>query len=58
MGSNSDMVTGMEMYGFDAMFVFTVTMGLTAFLMSWEIVVLTVKGWAVRREQTGSFIRA
>ena len=50
MGSNSDMVTGMEMYGLNAMFLFTVMMGLTAFLMAWEIVVLAVKGWAVRRE--------
>lgn len=57
MGSNSDMVTGMEMYGLDAMFVFTLTMGLTAFLMAWEIVVLAIKGWAVHREQTKSFNR-
>ena len=53
MGSASDIITGMETYGLDAMSLFTVVMGLTAFLMGWEIVVLAVKGWAVQREQRG-----
>ena len=52
MGSNSDFVLGMEMYGLHAMFLFTVMMGLTALLMAWEIVVLTLKGWIVQRQQT------
>ena len=51
MGSASDIITGMEMYGLHAMFLFTIAMGFTAFLMAWEIVVLAIKGWAVRREQ-------
>ena len=51
MSSNSDFVTGMEMYDLDAMFLFTVIMGFTAFLMAWEIIVLAIKGWAVRRER-------
>ena len=51
MGSASDIITGMEMYGLHAMFLFTVVMGFTTFLMGWEIVVLAIKGWAVRREQ-------
>ena len=51
MGSASDIITGMEMYGLHAMFLFTVTMGFTALLMGWEISVLAIKGWAVRREQ-------
>ena len=50
MASNKDMVDGMEFYKLNAMFVFTVVMGLTAFLMAWEIVVLAIKGWAVKRE--------
>ena len=51
MSSASDIITGMEMYGLHAMLLFSVSMGLTAFLMGWEIVVLALKGWAVRREQ-------
>ena len=55
MGSNGDFVRGMEHYGLDAMFLFTVTMGLTAFLMAWEIVVLAIEGWAVRRERARAY---
>ncbi|KAL9126404.1 MAG: hypothetical protein Q9217_004532 [Psora testacea] len=50
MASNRDTVAAMEHYGLHAMFPFTVTMGFTAFLMAWVIIVLTVKGWAVRRK--------
>ena len=49
MASSKDTVASMEAYDLDAMFVFTVTMGLTAFMMAWTIIVLAVKGWAVRR---------
>ena len=49
MASNKDTVAAMERYGIHAMFPFTVMMGFTAFLMAWAIVVLAVKGWAVRR---------
>lgn len=52
---NKDTVGAMEAYNLNAMFSFTVTMGLTAFLMAWTIVVLAVKGWAVRRQQVPSF---
>jgi len=37
-------------YGLDAMMLYTVAMGLVAFLMAWVVFVLAVKGWAVRRE--------
>ena len=40
----------MELYDLDAMFIFTVSMGLITFLMAWIIVVIAIKGWAVRRE--------
>lgn len=46
----SDTVEGMIHYGLDAMFMYTVTMGLVGVLMAWEILVLAIKGWAVRRE--------
>lgn len=49
--SNKDTVGAMERHGLHAMFPFTVTMGFTAFLMAWTIIVLAVKGWAVRRRQ-------
>jgi hypothetical protein len=55
MGSNSDVVLMMEIYELNAMFMFTVMMGLTAFLMAWTIVVLAVKGWAVQRETESAF---
>lgn len=38
-------------YDLDAMFMYTVTMGFVGVLMAWEIVVLAIKGWAVRRER-------
>ena len=47
--SNKDTVAAMEHYGLHAMFPFTVTMGFTAFLMAWAIIVLAVKGWTLRR---------
>lgn len=43
-------MTAIEVHGLSAMLVFTVTMGLTAFLMAWMTFVFTVRGWAVRRE--------
>jgi hypothetical protein len=41
----------MEMNDLDEMFGFTVSMGLVTFLMAWIILVIAVKGWAVRRER-------
>ncbi|KAL9003487.1 MAG: hypothetical protein Q9188_003644 [Gyalolechia gomerana] len=54
--SNKDTVAAMERYDLNAMFVFTVTMGWTAFLMAWQIIVLAIKGWAVRKRQLGTRI--
>lgn len=54
MASNKDTVGAMEKNGLDAMFGFTLTMGFTAFLMAWTIIVLAVRGWAVRRQQSDS----
>ena len=51
MASNKDTVAAMEHYDLNAMFVFTVTMGFTAFLMAWTILVLAVKGWAATRSR-------
>lgn len=42
---------GMIHYNLDAMFMYTVTMGLVGILMAWEVVVLAVKGWALRKER-------
>lgn len=47
---SSDTVTGMIHYGLDAMFMYTVTMGLVGLLMAWVIFVLALKGWASRKE--------
>jgi hypothetical protein len=51
MASTKDIVHMIEDNDLNAMFLFTVTMGFTAFLMAWEIIVLALKGWATRREQ-------
>jgi hypothetical protein len=48
--SNRDTVQAMEMYNLDAMFIFTVTMGFTAFMMAWVTAVVALKGLAIRAE--------
>jgi hypothetical protein len=50
MASSGDTVDGMEHYSLDAMFMYTVTMGFVGLLMAWIIVVIAIKGWAVRKE--------
>ncbi|KAI1275030.1 hypothetical protein F5Y07DRAFT_400881 [Xylaria sp. FL0933] len=52
MASSGDTVTGMIHYGLDAMFFYTVTMGLVGVLMAWVVLLLAFKGWAVRRESS------
>ncbi|KAL9031230.1 MAG: hypothetical protein Q9196_000730 [Gyalolechia fulgens] len=54
--SNKDTVAAIERYDLNAMFIFTVTMGWTAFLMAWQIIVLAIKGWAVRKRRSGTLI--
>lgn len=55
MESNKDTVAALESYNLDAMFTFTVTMGLTALIMAWTTVLIAIKGWAARRENTSQF---
>ncbi|KAI9787725.1 MAG: hypothetical protein M1839_000256 [Geoglossum umbratile] len=55
MASTKDIIRAMETYKLDAMFVFTITVGFTAFYMAWIIMVVAVKGWAVRREHRRTF---
>jgi hypothetical protein len=50
MASTKDIIVIMEQNNLMAMFIFTVMMGFTAFVMAYEIIVLALKGWAVRRE--------
>ncbi|KAI0404059.1 hypothetical protein F4802DRAFT_262982 [Xylaria palmicola] len=52
MASSGDTVAGMIHYDLDAMFFYTVTMGLVGLLMAWVVLLLAFKGWAVRREST------
>lgn len=54
MGSTKDMVRIVEEHGLMAMFIFTVMMGFTAFIMAYEVIVLALKGWATRRELKSS----
>lgn len=52
MASSRDIVRAMEVNGLDAMFGFTVGMGVVAMVMAWVVVVMAVKGWAERRESS------
>ncbi|KAF2633143.1 integral membrane protein [Macroventuria anomochaeta] len=58
MASNKNTVTALESYDLDAMFTFTVTMGLVALIMAWTVVTVAIKGWAVRRVNTSQFAEA
>ena len=51
MASNKDTVAAMEAYDLNAMFVFTIVMGWTAFMMAWTILVLAIKGWGTPKEE-------
>lgn len=55
MASSRDVVETMEYNGLDAMFGFTVTMGVTALLMAWVVLLLAIKGWAARKERPNLF---
>ncbi len=50
MASTKDIIHIVEDHDLMAMFIFTVCMGVTAFLMAYEIAVLAIKGWATKRE--------
>lgn len=50
MASTTDIVELMEVNGLMAMFIFTIATALSAFIMAWEIVVFSLKGWAERTE--------
>ncbi|KAI0206016.1 hypothetical protein F4808DRAFT_455507 [Astrocystis sublimbata] len=54
MASSGDTVAGMIHYDLDAMFFYTVTMGLVGLLMAWIVLLLAFKGWAVRKESNRS----
>ncbi|KAJ5088747.1 hypothetical protein N7456_012363 [Penicillium angulare] len=49
--STRNVIQAMEFYEADAMFTFTVGMGFTAFVMALEILFISLKAWAVKREQ-------
>lgn len=57
MVSNKDTVAALESYGLDAMFTFTVTMGLTTLLLAWSTVVIAIKGWALRVEGRSQYAK-
>lgn len=54
MNSAADTVAAIEENGLDAMTIFTLTMGLTGIVMTWQVVVFAIKGWAVRKERAAS----
>ena len=56
--SNKDTVAALESYKLDAMFTFTVTMGLTSLILAWTTILIAIKGWAVRRTNTAVFAKS
>ncbi|KAE8150429.1 hypothetical protein BDV25DRAFT_172169 [Aspergillus avenaceus] len=48
--STRNVVDAMDYYELDAMFTFTVAMGVTAFIMAYETLTIAVKAWAVKKE--------
>ncbi|OAL54910.1 hypothetical protein IQ07DRAFT_500157 [Pyrenochaeta sp. DS3sAY3a] len=56
--SNKDTVAALESYNLDAMFTFTVTMGLTALLMAWTTIAIAIKGWAQRKESSSTYMKS
>lgn len=51
MQSNRETVEAFVYRGIDSMFTLNVTVGITSFIMAWELVVLAIKGWASRRKR-------
>ncbi|OJD15821.1 hypothetical protein AJ78_03964 [Emergomyces pasteurianus Ep9510] len=47
--STRSIVDAMEHFDLNAMFVFTVAMGFTSFIMAWEILCISLKAWATRK---------
>jgi hypothetical protein len=42
-------------YDLDAMFMYTVTMGVVGLLMAWDAIIIALKGWAVRKKRRTCF---
>jgi Protein of unknown function (Ytp1) len=51
----SDIINVLDSCKLDAMFTFNVAIGLTAFIMAWEILVIAIKAWAVKRQAASRF---
>ncbi|EEH09168.1 integral membrane protein [Histoplasma capsulatum G186AR] len=47
--STRNIVDAMDHYDLNAMFVFTVAMGFTSFVMAWEILCISIKAWATKK---------
>ncbi|KAL4977457.1 hypothetical protein BDW66DRAFT_132370 [Aspergillus desertorum] len=48
--STRNVVEALEYYELDAMFATSIALGLTAFIMAWEIVLIAIKAWAVKHQ--------
>ena len=56
MASSKDTVKGIESNDLNAMFIFTIMMGLTAFLMAWTVLVMAIKGLAAHRQHESRMV--
>lgn len=48
----------MVYYDLDAMFTFNVVIGLSCFIMAWEIIVIAIKAWASKKEVAQTHTRS
>jgi hypothetical protein len=51
MYSAADTIKGMIHYNLEPMSLYTITLGFAGLFMSWELLVLALKGWATRKER-------
>ncbi|KAK6509302.1 hypothetical protein TWF481_004059 [Arthrobotrys musiformis] len=52
--SNSETINAFDAMNVDGMFAFTLSLGITALLMSYQTLCIALKGWAVKREASRS----
>lgn len=48
----------MVYYDLDAMFTFNVAVGVSCFIMAYEIIVIAIKAWAVKKETAQYHVRS
>ncbi|KAH6606279.1 hypothetical protein Trco_005432 [Trichoderma cornu-damae] len=53
---SADTIKGIIHYNLEAMSIYTITLGFTGLLMAWELILLGMKGWAIRKERNSAHL--